>query len=292
MLKIVRHCSEVIVGSISGTLLGFINGTTLEISDCYRTNPNSIDYRDYALNMKECLGQLGIENYMVGWYGRAYYNEFLYTKRVAMDCFLNQKNIYFSVCLIYDPICSRQGKIALKAFHLRPEMLEQFCYDPICSIESLLKHQISTRDIFEEVSIEIHNHSLINSFLFEIKNFSSEFNKLNCTSLSMNTEDDIIDLISRLASAINRFKNEQINLKIYHRDLCSWYAQRDFFRKQQIHHKKKEQVDTEFENTNKRPLDKGCLDYILTTTQMYQLSDQLLETMSNDFYRIWITKGI
>lgn len=292
MLKIARHCSEVLVGSISGILLGSINRTVLEIADCYRTIPNNQNHREYALNMQECLGQLGIENYMVGWYGRAYYNEFLYTKRVAMDCFLNQENIYFSVCLIYDPLCSRNEKLALKAFRLRPEMLEQFRYDPICSMESLLRHKISTHDIFEEICIEIHNHSLINTFLFEIKNFSSEFSKLDCSSLAMNSEDDIVDLISRLGSAINRFKNEQINLKIFNRDLYSWYTQRDSYRKQHINCQKKNQVDVEFEAFNKRPMDKGYLDCILTTTQMYELSNQVLETMSNDFYKIWITKGL
>jgi hypothetical protein len=146
-----------------------------------------------------------------------------------MDCFLNQETTYFSVCLLYDSTSSYHGELALKAFRLRNEILEQLRYDPICSIESLLKYHICVQDVFDEIRIEITNHSLINTFLFEIRNFSSELSSWNYSSLVIDDEGDIANLISRLGFAINRFKNEEAILKIYNRELHSWYLQRNSF---------------------------------------------------------------
>lgn len=290
LLKIVFHCNEVVVGSVSGTLLGCLSATKLEITDCYRTKTNDSDYRKFYLNMQECLGQIGIENYMVGWYSRAFYNEFLYTKRVASDCFINQENIPFSICLIYDPNGFLYGRLAIKAFRLCPKMQELFREYPECTMDNLIQNQISINDMFEEIPIEIQNHILVHSFLFDIKNLTNKFLGHEDMS-SIIYENNILDLISRLGSTINRFCNNQVSLKTYWHELKLWHIERESHWKLNLNIKR-EQAYIDFEKKNSQPKNNDRLDSFLIIKQLYDLTELFFKTVSNEFFKIWISKGV
>merc|ERR1719195_2387834 len=97
--------------------------------------------------------------------------------------------------------------------------------NPTCSIETLSESRTSTFDIFEEVPIVLHNHHLIHGFLFELQ--QQRAININCASLAMHNEDDVVDMMSRLAESIERFRNEQNQFKNHVKDLRSWTNRRD-----------------------------------------------------------------
>merc|ERR1719387_1499306 len=104
--------------------------------------------------------------------------------------------IPFSVLLVYDPIATRHGRLAVQAFRLKDKILQQLKENPTVSSESIVAQQITTNDIFEEIPIVFHNHPLIHGFLFELR--QERAININCASLAMHNEDDVVDMMSRL----------------------------------------------------------------------------------------------
>lgn len=294
LLKIIRHCDSAVVDSVFGTLCGLANGSTLEITDSFRVRDDLPDERKYTMDMLQNLGNMGVDNYNVGWYRCAFYNEF-FKKDIADVHFKMQDQIPFSVLLIYDPIATRHGRLAIRAFRLQDEVLKTFKKDPVCSIETLSDANVSTHDIFEEVPIVLHNHHLIHGFLFELR--QERAININCASLAMHNEDDVVDMMSRLGDSIERYRREQSETKNHIRDMRMWRSRRDEYIKTVSGGSKyrtvsEAQIKKEYEIKNQKPASKDCLDFILSTTLMSSLSNEMLEVVNNDFFRIMVTKGM
>jgi len=294
LLKIIRHCDSAVVDSVFGTLCGLANGSTLEITDSFRVRDDLPDERKYQMEMLQTLGNMGVDNYNVGWYRCAFYNEF-FKRDIADVHFKMQDQIPFSVLLIYDPIATRHGRLAIRAFRLQDEVIATFKKDPVCSIESLSQANISTHDIFEEVPIVLHNHHLIHGFLFELR--QERAININCASLAMHNEDDVVDMMSRLGDSIERYRREQSETKSFIRDMRMWRSRRDEYIKTASSTSKyrtlsEEQIKKEYEIKNAKPASKDCMDFILSTTLMSSLSNEMLEVVNNDFFRIMVTKGM
>merc|ERR1719228_3104358 len=167
---------------------------------------------------------MGVDNYNVGWYRCAFYNEF-FKREIADVHFKIQDQIPFSVLLIYDPIATRHGRLAIRAFRLQDEILKTFKKDPVCSIEALSDAHVSTHDIFEEIPIVLHNHHLIHGFLFELR--QERAININCASLAMHNEDDVVDMMSRLGDSIERYRREQSETKAFIREMRNWKSRRE-----------------------------------------------------------------
>lgn len=292
LLKIIRHCDTAVVDSVSGTLCGVANKSTLEITDSYRF-PNNIDDVAYQKDMLRTLGALGADNYNVGWYRCAFYSEYL-DRDIALQSFKFQTEIPFSVLLVYDPIATRHGRLAVQAFRLKDKITQQLKENSTIGCEAIVSQRITTNEIFEEIPIVFHNHPLIHGFLFELR--QERAININCASLAMHNEDDVVDMMSRLAESIERFRNEQNQFKNHVKDLRSWTNRRDEYvknnQRQRFRNQSEEQLREEFELKQPKPPDKDRLDSVLSTTLMNSLSSEMLEVVNNDFFRIWVTKGI
>jgi len=299
LLKIIRHCDEAIVGTVFGTLLGLPSGggTTLEITDCYRVKEaeGEVEYQQQTL---KCLGDLGVDNYNVGWYGCAFYNDFFF-KKTALQQFQSQEEIPFSVFLVYDPISTRHGRLALRAFRLKENVMNLFRKNLSGGKEMLSEASISTHDVFDEIPIVLKNHPLVHGFLFDLK--QSRAININCASLAMHNEDDISDLMSRGGDVVDRYKKEQETLKKYLRDEKSWESQRQAHIKNAKNNPRlkdesgkvdEEKATRDFETLNPKPVAKDRLDSVLSTTLMHSQSNEMLEVVNNDFLRMWVTKGL
>merc|ERR1711884_774787 len=97
------------------------------------------------------------------------------------------------------------------------KIMQQFKENPVCSIENLAGKKISTYDSFEEVPIVLHNHHLIHGFLFELR--QERAININCASLAMHNEDDVVDMMGRLGDSIERYRAEQSAYKVYIREM-------------------------------------------------------------------------
>lgn len=113
----------------------------------------------------------------------------------------------------------------------------------------------------------------------------------------MHNEDDVVDMMSRLGDSIERYRREQAETKSFIRDMRMWRSRRDEYIKTASSISKyrslsEEQIKKEYEIKNAKPASKDCLDFILSTTLMSSLSNEMLEVVNNDFFRIMVTKGM
>ena len=60
----------------------------------------------------------------------------------------------------------------------------------------------------------------------------------------------------------------------------------------ELSQRRNEQIKKEYEIKNAKPASKDCMDFILSTTLMSSLSNEMLEVVNNDFFRIMVTKGM
>jgi len=295
MLKIVRHCEENAVEEMDGSLLGVVEGPVLRITDCYRRKKQTVD-REYDISMLEKLKLLGVDYYNVGWYRCAFYNEFFKERNVTCH-YDYQKKIPFSVLIVYDPIGSSHGSLALHAYRLKKEMMQQLDAATDIPLEQV---QLSVNEAFEEIPIVLHNHALSHGFLYEIKKRRLIPN--DSESLALHGEDDAVDLMGRLSESIERYRREQQDWKSHFRDMRGWITRRDTTVDKQMWQRTRSTLETEDEAKqklragyalqDKPPEKKDRVDSVLATTTMDDIATQMLENTSNDFSRMWISKAI
>eukprot|EP00494_Astrolonche_serrata_P025371 UN25632 len=213
MLKIIRHCDQAVDKHSTGSLLGLVRKHTLEITDCYRNPdgnagrkcirsvflgadgkkiPEGEEEERYGNLFLQSVRKLGVDWYTIGWYGCAFYNEF-FTRELVNHHFQYQDRIPFSVLLVYDPVSTRRGRLALRAVRLKDSMMDEL-RDPGSATNAIRNSKLSTHDVFEEIPIVLKNHSLTQGFLFEMKQSS----KISAESLAMNNENDLTDLMNRV----------------------------------------------------------------------------------------------
>jgi translation initiation factor 3 subunit H len=86
-----------------------------------------------------------------------------------IETFLNyQENIKRCVCIIYDPLRSAQGILALKALRLTDSFMELYRTQNFTG-EKLREKNMSWTSIFEEIPVKISNSSLVSSVMTELE---------------------------------------------------------------------------------------------------------------------------
>jgi len=250
---------------------------------------------EYDRNMLEKLKQLGVDWYNVGWYRCAFYNEFFKEKNVTCH-HSYQKEIPFSVLIVYDPIGSSHGSLALHAYRLKKEMMGQLDLKDI----PLEQIQLSVNEAFEEIPIVLHNHALSHGFLYEVQKRRLIPN--DSESLALHGEDDAVDLMGRLSESIERYRREQQDYKSHLRDMRMWITRRDTTVDKQMWQRNRSALESEDEAKkklregyilqDKPPEKKDRLDSVLATTTMDNIADQMIENTTNDFSRMWTSKAI
>eukprot|EP00898_Chlorokybus_atmophyticus_P002071 jgi/Chlat1/2865/Chrsp195S03021 len=175
LLKIVKHCKQQMPSLVTGQLLGLDIGSTLEVTNCFPFPSRSVEEEDeaeaeganYQLEMMRCLREVNVDNNTVGWYQSTYMGSFQTVELI--ETFLNyQENIKRCVCIIYDPLRSQQGVLALKALRLTDNFMEVYRSGNFTT-DKLKTAGVSWRDIFEEIPISLHNASLVGALMAELE---------------------------------------------------------------------------------------------------------------------------
>uniref|UniRef100_A0A7I4CP47 eIF3h C-terminal domain-containing protein n=1 Tax=Physcomitrium patens TaxID=3218 RepID=A0A7I4CP47_PHYPA len=136
-LKIVKRCKECMPALVTGQLLGLHIGSILEVTNCFPFLLNPSRFLDHR-------------------YQSTYMGSFQTVELI--ETLMNyQENIKRCVCIIYDPLRSSQGVLALKALKLAEGFME-------------LREKNSTlKDVFEEIPVKICNFALVSSMMTELE---------------------------------------------------------------------------------------------------------------------------
>jgi translation initiation factor 3 subunit H len=298
LLKIIKHCKENVPEGVTGQLLGLDIGKSLEVTNCFPF-PDGDDEDDdsYQLDMMKQLRTVNVDYNTVGWYQSAFLGSFLDANIVETQ-YSYQQHIPNSVCVVYDPFRTADGYLALKAYRLTEAFMGLFASQSF-GCKAFSSKDMDSRDIFEEIPIQVHNAHLVHGFLYELredKSMSCDYDRLNLFGnpyLQKNLEI--------MANCIDDFAQEQSKFQFHQRQ-----AQRVKQQQQQyVLQKKEERQRAESlgqdvppqEDLSKNALFKAQpepsrLETFLISNQIQHYADHLIATATASFNKLFIIEGL
>jgi translation initiation factor 3 subunit H len=302
VLKIIKHCQEEGSGGselVQGVLLGLVENNRLEVTNCFpfprHTEEEDLDEVAYQLEMMKNLRHVNIDHLHVGWYQSTYYGTYL-NKALLDSQFNYQHSIEESIVLIYDPLRTSKGHLALKALRLTPQMMTMY-RDGDFSSENVKQSGLSFEAMFEEVPIMIKNSHLTNALLCELDEVAPSDNKYNFLDLSTSSYLEkntrlLMDCVDDLTQETNKFFN-------YQRQLAKQQqAKQQFLQKKQQENKVRQErgelplPEEDLNKMFKSPMIPSRLDSLLLAGQVSTYANQISEFASQSFGKLFMVDSL
>jgi translation initiation factor 3 subunit H len=287
-------------------LLGLDWKKTLQVTDCFPfptklgddeeegEAESSLGGAEYQIEMMRCLREVNVDNNTVGWYSSTYMGSFLNESTLETQ-YNYQHTISKSVVLIYDPLKTSQGILALKAFRLTQAFMEIYKPNQPFTKDSLTKGNISFQEIFEEIPIKIHNSFLVEAFLHELEEkgtaSDSAYERLDLSTnpfLEKNLEF-LIECLDDLSQEQNKFQYYQRNLQKQQYQQNQWVQKRKL---ENIARKKAgEEILPEEDSSNPifKPIpEPNRLESVLITNQINNYCKQLNQFSATSLSKVYL----
>jgi len=170
-LRIIKHAQEEVSSKaeVQGVLLGMVDDSQLEVTNCFPF-PKLEDENaemDYQYKMLKHFRNSNVDHLLVGWYQINPYGSALNKSDTIDSQFHYQDTIPESIVLLYDPIRTTKGFLALKAYRLTNAAMKLKKENQFTS-EALKTNDMSFTKFYEEIPIKIRNSQLIRSLMFEL----------------------------------------------------------------------------------------------------------------------------
>eukprot|EP00019_Armaparvus_languidus_P001784 CAMPEP_0168589734 /NCGR_PEP_ID=MMETSP0420-20121227/6173_1 /TAXON_ID=498008 /ORGANISM="Pessonella sp." /LENGTH=320 /DNA_ID=CAMNT_0008625307 /DNA_START=1 /DNA_END=963 /DNA_ORIENTATION=+ len=214
VLKIIKHCSDT-SELVTGHLLGLDNENKLEITNCFPFPNNDDDDAEeagveYQYEMMRCLREANVDSNTVGWYQSTFLGSYL-TEAMVETQYQYQSNIKESVVIVYDPLKTSQGALAIQAFRLTNAFMKVY-KEGSFSKESLQKNKVTFSNIFEEIPIRIQTSILAGVLLRQLD--SNERDASN-QILNLNSDAFVEKNLELLIESVDELSVEQSKLARY-----------------------------------------------------------------------------
>lgn len=138
------------------------------------------------MEMLRCLRDANIDTNNVGWYQSSLMEGYTNITTINTQYSLQSELGFHCVCLLFDPLRTQRGRIALKAIRLSDKFMKLMkehlggkrnseseiassLQEAVITQEVLTKLNITSTDIFDEIPVVIHDLALVDSFLFDIE---------------------------------------------------------------------------------------------------------------------------
>jgi translation initiation factor 3 subunit H len=301
LLKILKHAREEPFDSASGPLLGMVVDHVLEITNCFPFAARSNEEGDtsgeqFQMEMLRCLREVNVDHLQVGWYTATYLGEYM-SERMIQPQFDFQSQIEESVALVYDPVRTAQGSLALRAFRLTPKFMDMY-KDGDFSYMKVNRESLTYDKIFEEVPVIVKSSSLARMLLSELEGeakLEGEFDRLD-----LSTNSYLEKNLRQLMGAVEDLTQEKQKYHMYQKDSARRAQQQ-----QQFLHKKKQEKDqaikageeVEDEDLTNHPLFKPLpapsrLDSMLITGQINHSCAALSEYGSSNTAKLFVAQAV
>ncbi|KAG0572608.1 hypothetical protein KC19_VG109900 [Ceratodon purpureus] len=141
-----------------------------------------------------------------------------------IETFLNyQENIKRCVCIIYDPLRSGQGVLALKALKLSEGFMELYRTQNFTG-EKLREKNLSWKNIFEEIPVKVSNSALVSSLMNELEP-ETPATQCDFDRLVLSTNPFMEQNLEFLIECMDDLSMEQQKFQYYYRNLSRQQAQ-------------------------------------------------------------------
>lgn len=121
---------------------------------------------EYQFEMLRCLRDVNVDSHTVGWYQSTFLGSYL-TQAMIDTQYQYQSQIKNAVVLIYDPIKTNQGTVALQAFRLTPAFMEIYASRDYTK-QSFEQRGLTFSSIFTEVPIRVRANILTSVLLRQL----------------------------------------------------------------------------------------------------------------------------
>lgn len=315
-MKIVKHCHESLPHMVSGSLLGMeASGGVLEVTHAFpfpdsraaagsaaaaSENKTSLDGdgdqdgHEYQLEMMRMLREVNVDNSCVGWYQSMYLG--IYSTSSLLENQLSYQTDLSpnAVVILYDPMQTTHGKLALKCYRLTDE-----CVRLKEKEENVF---IDPRKIFEEVPIKLTNPGLVKAVLMDVADgihddasnlqlFEKEHNTSRLGSSTVKTTFDRLDL------STNPYLEKHLEF------LCGWVddlaveQQKMQFYARQLHRDKHRRKDSAAESNNNGEGWTSTeaprrMESLLITNQIRSYCEQMNQFTSEGIEKVYLMSGI
>lgn len=313
-MKIVKHCHESLPHMVSGSLLGMeASGGILEVTHSFpfpdsraaagsaaavSDNKSSLDADDqdgheYQIEMMRMLREVNVDNSCVGWYQSMYLG--IYSTSSLLENQLSYQTDLSpnAVVILYDPMQTTHGKLALKCYRLTDECVRLR--------ENEENAFIDPRKIFEEVPIKLTNPGLVKAMLMDVADgihddpsnlqlFEKEHNTSRLGSSAVKTTFDRLDL------STNPYLEKHLEF------LCGWVddlaveQQKMQFFARQLHRDKNRRKDPVADSNNGEAWASNDaprrMESLLITNQIRSYCEQMNQFTSEGIEKVYLMSGM
>lgn len=256
VMKVIQHCADSLPDSVTGALLGLDEAGVLRCTNAFpfpASLPTSATAADddasgaggnaaaaaaaaveeasleYQFQMMRCLRDVNVDSHAVGWYQSTFLGSYL-TQAMIDTQYQYQSQIKNAVVLIYDPIKSNQGTVALQAFRLTPAFMHIYASRDYTK-QSFEQRGLTFSSIFTEVPIRVHANILTQVLLRQLDgaaevDTANHVLSLNASSFLEKNLELLIESIDDLTVEQSKFaKYAQITLR-HTQLIATWQARR------------------------------------------------------------------
>lgn len=303
-LKIIKHCKEAesTGGSslVQGVLLGLVEGKALEVTNCFpfprhNDDDEQFDELAYQVEMMKKLRHVNVDHLHVGWYQSTYFG--MYFNRALLDSQYNYQNsIRESVVIIYDPLRTSKGHLALKALRLSPTTMDLYSvgdFSPDCMAES----KINFESIYEEIPIVVKNSHLMNALCCELEEKNEENNSYPFLDLATGPVLEknlklLMECVDDLNQDVNRYFGYQRQAVKQKQAIQQYTTKRDAENLQRITRGEEALPEEDINKVFKPMPPPPRLDALLWSSQINCYTEQISDFATQSFGKLFITDSL
>lgn len=239
LLKIVKHCQESLPQMVTGSLLGLnVGNGVLEVTHAFpfpESNKSDLvvkggdgdagldddaglDGHEFQMEMMKMLREVNVDNNCVGWYQSMYLGTYS-TSALLENQFSYQTDLSpNAVVVLYDPMQTSNGNLALKCYRLTEEAIEKK--------KTGKNNFLDPKKIFEEVPVNLSNPGLVRALLTDVadgRHGDADGNvygeDTNFDRLDLSTNAYLEKHLEFLSSWVDDLSAEQMKFQYYTRSL-------------------------------------------------------------------------
>jgi translation initiation factor 3 subunit H len=226
---------------VTGSLLGLTVGNKLEVTHSFsfpeaiKKNTGDVvgeevtaagaaatsaadhmDGHEYQLEMMKMLREVNVDNNCVGWYQSMYLGSFSTQSLVENQLSYQTDLSPNAVVILYDPIQTTHGNLALKCLRLTDEAVKL--------MGESKNNYVDSRNIFEEIPVVLTNPGLVQALLFDVR--AGTYNSSVGGGAVAGEDNDQEDFLFGSPAVDMTFDNLDMSTNIYlekHLEfLCQW----------------------------------------------------------------------
>jgi len=299
LLRIIKHCQTHYPQkqAVAGQLLGVLHKSVLEVTNCFPSllNATKSVNAEYLRRMTEFMVTVREDSNAVGWY-RSAIDGLIFTPETIEGQFNLQKQNPAAVLIMYDPSATTRGRLVLRSFRLSDKFMT-FYESKEYSASKIQNMDMSSKEIFQELPLKVHNSHLVHGFLFELresKAISCEFERLHHSHAN-----SLVNNLRSLATCIDEYGNESQKFKQYWTKLYKKKKLREAQLLKQLERQKElrsqgrrdiglQGIDEELMSEPEPPR----LDSIALSTQMHHHTSEVEQSVLQGLSKLWLTQGL